>query len=730
MNIADKISYVSKFTFNVLLKKAINSVLQKFKTTKYKKELLVTDKRSSSTFLISKNLLPIRGIEQTNLSKMSQKWIQHTFDVLGSGPIKNSYQCVSNGFEDSLYQGNISDLEIDEHGNWLSNVVSVIHLTLSKSIWKSILQINPSYVPIDWQLDIKSGFRWGAKQWFKAQGSFSKNKFGVDIKVPWELSRLQHLPVLILIAKTQSKAERDKTITEVICQILDFVMANPIGMGVNFSCPMDIGIRNANILTTLNWLKEIDESRILATEQESIINHYIANSTEHILKNLEYREGLTSNHYLGNVLGVLYAGAYLEDCQNADNWLYFGIQEVESCMSRQFFEDGTNFEGSTSYHRLSGEMMAWAALIILSVPKERISNLKTTKDWNYTPRLKKSTMTSIDSNEFLLSKSFWTKLIKATEFSSFIAKPTGEVCQFGDNDSGRFIHLTSFGESIPAKSAKKKYLNLKNLDESSIEDYWDENTLNHGAFISAVYGLLEKEPHQKHLCSIEFEIFKSITATKPNLSTFLNSLHTPIHQNEILGNPKTFGNFHKEKLFQFDETTHNFTKNNTAQYFKDFQLITIKNDSFYLALAGISNPKQHHSLGHTHNDKLAIELQINGQDILFNPGTYVYTPNPIARDLFRSVKSHNTISVNGEDQNTPLPGGFGLFNLKAETTFTLIKLTQTEIIAEVKYRTVVHQRRIEITQNSILVQDWCNHEFEQHWNTGKPYSNGYGKRLS
>ena len=82
------------------------------------------------------------------------------------------------------------------------------------------------------------------------------------------------------------------------------------------------------------------------------------------------------------------------------------------------------------------------------------------------------------------------------------------------------------------------------------------------------------------------------------------------------------------------------------------------------------------------------------------------------------------------EQNRPLPGGFGLFNLRNETKFRLIRLTETEIIAEVKYRKIIHQRRIEIKPKSIIVHDWCNHKFEQHWNTGKQYSNGYGKRLA
>ena len=54
------------------------------------------------------------------------------------------------------------------------------------------------YKTIDWQRDFKSGYRFSSKKWYKSQ---RKNiPPGVDIKVPWELSRLQHLPQMAIFA--------------------------------------------------------------------------------------------------------------------------------------------------------------------------------------------------------------------------------------------------------------------------------------------------------------------------------------------------------------------------------------------------------------------------------------------------------------------------------------------------------------------------------------------------
>jgi hypothetical protein len=54
---------------------------------------------------------------------------------------------------------------------------------------------------------------------------------------------------------------------------------------------------------------------------------------------------------------------------------------------------------------------------------------------------------------------------------------------------------------------------------------------------------------------------------------------------------------------------------------------------------------------HAHADALAIELRVDGVEILADPGTYCYQGDREWRDYFRSTVAHNTLEVAGEDQS-------------------------------------------------------------------------------
>lgn len=58
---------------------------------------------------------------------------------------------------------------------------------------------------------------------------------------------------------------------------------------------------------------------------------------------------------------------------------------------------------------------------------------------------------------------------------------------------------------------------------------------------------------------------------------------------------------------------------------------------------------------HKHNDLLSFEFHPSGIPLIVDPGSYVYTSDFGARNRFRCTASHNTLQVDGREQNEMNP---------------------------------------------------------------------------
>jgi hypothetical protein len=62
---------------------------------------------------------------------------------------------------------------------------------------------------------------------------------------------------------------------------------------------------------------------------------------------------------------------------------------------------------------------------------------------------------------------------------------------------------------------------------------------------------------------------------------------------------------------------------------------------------------------HKHNDILSFELSVAGTAMIIDPGSFTYTNDLAARDQFRCTGAHNTVVVDGVEQNE-FSGAFGM----------------------------------------------------------------------
>ena len=661
--------------------------------------------------IITKSFIDIRKLDVSKIDRkiarhLSEMYRSHRFDLLGSGWVKVGYDKRALGVEGYRYDMNVKFN--------FENILLRPHIKRAKEIFSLV---DKDYEPIDWQKDFKSGFRWNAKKWYREQryGYFP----GADIKVPWELSRFQHLPQLAIFSLVDPKLAKENT-REFRNQVLDFIAFNPPRMGVNWTCTMDVAIRAANMLIAYDMFSQIDRWKILDVRFKQIFSNSIFEHGEFIVNNLEYSEYLTSNHYLSDIAGLLFIGAYLDKVE----WISFSASELLREVKKQFYDDGGNFESSTSYHRLSGELILFSTALL-----QRLMSERKVKHISYKisgGRLKIQGL----YDEYLkeLPQNFIDRFFKIGRFTFDVMKPSGEVPQIGDNDSGRFIKLTPVGSFLTNKEAEEKYLNLRGYTDL-VEEYdtpeglfWDENVLNHKPFLAGFFALFKDRKFKPFADDfpLEFSFVRQLSGGKTLNVPQLSYEKPPVESSGINIDELAY-----QKVWEYKLP---FKVGNLKFFsYPKSGIYVFKNNRFYLCFY-CTPLGQNDKGGHSHNDKLSVELWVDGVDVLRDPGTYVYTPLPWRRNEFRSVKAHNTIFVDDIEQNNwDSEEVYYVFSLKNETKCFILSFGENFIYGVVKYKDILHFRKIEILEDKVKIEDRCNKPFTQNFCGFKYYSPGYGK---
>ena len=259
------------------------------------------------------------------------------------------------------------------------------------------------YQSIDWHSDFKAKYRWKPNTFYKYI-KYGHIK-GVDIKVPLELSRFRHLN---LLGQAYILTGNKKYKEEFINQIIDWIDANPVAFGVNWFCTMDAAIRVANWLVA----KEFFEESTLPKEFLEKLYKSIYEHGKFIRNHLEYSPKLTTNHYIADLAGLFFIAIYCPFLIESAFWQKFCIYELSQEIQKQVYEDGCDFEASTSYHRLVLEMLFYCELLGKRAGVE-------------------------------FPKIHSEKVRKMFEFSLYCIKPNGKIPQIGDNDNGRYLIFSS-----------------------------------------------------------------------------------------------------------------------------------------------------------------------------------------------------------------------------------------------------------------------------------------------
>lgn len=589
------------------------------------------------------------------------KICNHEFDLLGSGFVKVYYGMRCKGLDNYLYTSSISINTSNKY--FINEIINKSNRSYSNKIFDLI---DKDYQLIDWQIDFKSGYRWDSKilsKYFKFG-----NLLGVDIKVPWELSRLQHLPQLAIFISDNNDSF-NYIAKEIKNQILDFIAFNPPNFGVNWVCNMDVAIRAANIVTTMGIL---DNSEIhFEPKIRNIINKSLYDHGLFIITNLEWNNGQRGNHYLSNLCGLTFISLYLKDNPEIKSWKNYCIKSIEAEIIFQFHEDGSNFENSTCYHKLTYEMLLY-------------------------------TISLIYRNKILLNNEFsnllFEKLYKMFIFLKSVKKNNDNILQIGDNDSGCFLKLYPMYDY----DNKNNIFFENNLSLTYILNF--SNKLFHN--IDSIS--TKKMPFNLFYTDFKYN-YNVNCATNSSFSTddiiesYKNILDTKkgVHIKDYSFNLKISADI---EIFDFE----------------NFGLTIYKNENFYLSIRNLLKTNPFSPLGHIHEDQLSIELSINNKDIYQDPGSFLYTPNPELRNLYRSSIVHFS----------PFYSNFKFTNTfcKIPESKVIIKLfNNNTYISECTYNNQHAGIYVKINNDKIDIKHYFINNYYLDYFQNVPYSNNYGR---
>jgi len=537
------------------------------------------------------------------------------------------------------------------------------------------------YSKIDWQRDFRNGFSFNANETFLEL----KIPKGADVKVPWELSRLQFLPRLAIFSIAKKELQL-QNLLEFKNILYDFADSNPLGYGINWVSPMDVAIRIANIGLTYDIFLAQEKSLNDDKRLKATISKLIYEGAKFIFNNLEIKQGRTGNHYIFNLTGLLAACNYLVENKEIEAWYHFAKAELNKELKKQFYKDGFNAEASSAYHFFTSE----AVFVATSYLKPN------------------------DQNAFFKeNKNLINSIIQA---SLKITKPNGTIPQIGDNDSGKLFWLTPQGEFKSTQNLKENYLQLINWETEKGEEF-DENHLNQSNYFGMIDGLSGISMFTNNISKLEKSLFSKTTEFSKNATShqFFN---------------KSFKGliFSEKTVFKFsDYTKTEINTNSNWDLFLETGLAIFKTENLYLVFNFSSDKKKNHGWRHKHNDILGVELSIDQNDILKDPGSYVYTSDISKRNYFRSTEVHNVPLIKNIEQNRFLKDRTGVFNMIRDSKTELLEFSEKRISALLQTQGKTFKRVVEINKEGVLVTDFCSHKFVQNFNNSKYFSPGYGK---
>ena len=483
-------------------------------------------------------------------------------------------------------------------------------------------------IPPQWNVDFVAGFEWEQRPARELVPIVRYN--GSDVKVPWELSRLQFLPILAKAYLLTGKAHYRDVAKSLFS---DWREKNPVGVGVNWTLAMESALRGMSLCFLLSLLQPLQpcEQQWADDLTQSIWQHLLFTEAS-----IEFSHLIRGNHYLANVVGLYCMASFLEGPGMANRRKLYR-RKIEQEILRQVYDDGGNYEASFSYHFLVLQLFTCSFLLMRAD--------------GYSPL-----------------PEFSGRLRAMFLYHEALAGESKCVPHVGDSDDGR---TEIFASDL------RQLVSLTHGERDSLR------VSSYLAIGSALFDLAEGYDNASD-CA-------------------------------------WFG-LHPRQRSVVPSRVQLFPKSGVA---------VARENGTEVVFCAIPNGI-HGSGSHTHNDKLSLIAKIGGIELLSDGGTCWYTRDILVRNLYRSTKAHNTIAVDGEEQNEFCCDPRFEFSMSDQAHVSTIQVRETG--DEITFCSshsgysrigVIHRRMARIRSRELSIEDTLEgtgeHEFEMFWNLPAPW---------
>jgi hypothetical protein len=397
----------------------------------------------------------------------------------------------------------------------------------------------------DWQRDWVSGKRWSMEPSNTLQ---TIRHDGSDVKCPWELSRLQFAPV---VGKAYALTGDRKYKSVLQALLSDWVLSNPVGMGVNWTLAMEAALRAISLCLTMEllWPFADDEQGWLDLLTESLWKHLLF-----IEAHNEFSYLTRSNHYLSNIVGLATLAAYLDGPEMSQRRGKYG-RKVQQEIQVQTYPDGGDIEASTGYHAMVAQMFLHSFVV------QKRCGLK-------------------------IDEAFERRLNLMLHWISTMTDQAGKLPHIGDCDDGRVELLFDDVRQSMLSVSERHSLRMSSL--SGLASYLLDLPFGRDKADAVWFGCRDKSTSEGPSERISLMPDSGIASARSG----------------------------------------------------DAKMI------FCAMPNGIGGKGSH-----THCDKLSVVFSLGDHEVFSDGGSFCYTRSAELRNLYRSVRAHNTLSVDGEEQN-------------------------------------------------------------------------------